>query len=105
MTPEENALLTQTGRDTPMGALLRRCWLPALLSQDLPNPDGPPVRVPLLGERLVAFRDTFGAVGLLEEGCPHRLDGVGEAAFEPQPRAGRGGLDDAVGDGHDPPSR
>lgn len=73
MTPQENALLTETGPNTPMGALLRRCWLPALLSAELPAPDGPPVRVPLLGERLVAFRDSTGAVGLLEEACPHRL--------------------------------
>ena len=55
-----------------MGALLRRYWVPALLAAELPEPDGRPVRVPLLGERLVAFRDASGQVGLLEEACPHR---------------------------------
>jgi phthalate 4,5-dioxygenase oxygenase subunit len=69
---EENERLTRVGPGTPMGALLRRYWVPALLAAELPAPDGPPVRVPLLGERLVAFRDSAGRVGLLEEACPHR---------------------------------
>jgi nitrite reductase/ring-hydroxylating ferredoxin subunit len=72
LSPEENALLTRTGPGTPMGALLRRYWVPALLSEELAEPDGPPVRVPLLGERLVAFRATDGRIGLVEEHCPHR---------------------------------
>ncbi|HZS00032.1 MAG TPA: Rieske 2Fe-2S domain-containing protein [Chloroflexota bacterium] len=72
LSKEDNELLTRTGPGTPMGALLRRYWLPALLSEELPEPDGRPVRVPLLGERLVAFRDSSGQVGLLEEACPHR---------------------------------
>jgi len=72
LTREDNELLTRTGPGTPMGALLRRYWLPALLSEELPEPDGRPVRVPLLGERLVAYRDSTGQVGLLEEACPHR---------------------------------
>lgn len=55
-----------------MGELIRRYWIPALLSSEIPDPDGPPVRVRLLGEDLVAFRDTGGRVGLLEEQCPHR---------------------------------
>ena len=55
-----------------MGAVLRRYWVPALLAEELPEPDGRSVRVSLLGERLVAFRDSSGQVGLLEEGCPHR---------------------------------
>jgi phenylpropionate dioxygenase-like ring-hydroxylating dioxygenase large terminal subunit len=55
-----------------MGELIRRYWLPALLSSELPEPDGTPVRLRLLGEDLVAFRDTDGRVGLLEERCPHR---------------------------------
>src|SRR5262249_21510721 len=55
-----------------MGKLLRRYWVPALLSEELPEPDGAPVRVRLLGEDLIAFRDTRGRVGLLAENCSHR---------------------------------
>jgi nitrite reductase/ring-hydroxylating ferredoxin subunit len=56
-----------------MGEVMRRYWLPALLSSELPSPDCAPVRLRLLGEDLVAFRDTSGRVGILEELCPHRL--------------------------------
>jgi phthalate 4,5-dioxygenase len=73
LSPEENRTLTQIGPGTSMGDLMRRYWMPALLSTDIPKPDCPPVRVKLLGEELVAFRDTQGRVGLLEEFCPHRL--------------------------------
>ena len=69
---EENALLTRTGPSTAMGDLFRRYWLPALLARELPDPDGPPVRVQLLGEKLIAFRDTEGRIGLLDEFCAHR---------------------------------
>jgi phthalate 4,5-dioxygenase oxygenase subunit len=72
LTREENELLTRTGPGTPMGALMRRYWVPALLSEEMPEADGRPVRVGLLGERLVAYRDSAGQVGLLEEACPHR---------------------------------
>ncbi len=72
LTREENELLTQTGPGTPMGKLLRRYWVPALLSEELPHPDSDPVRVKLLGEELVAFRDTAGRVGLLDRFCAHR---------------------------------
>ena len=47
-----------------MGNLFRRFWMPALLSQELPEPDGPPVRVRIMGEDLVAFRDPAGAQAL-----------------------------------------
>lgn len=73
LTREENELLTRTGPGTPMGNLLRMYWIPALLSDELPRPDGPPLRLKLLGESLVAFRDTTGRVGIVEESCPHRL--------------------------------
>src|SRR5499426_2313601 len=73
LTKEENDLLTRVGSGTPMGEVMRRYWLPALLSEELPQPDCPPKRVKLLGEDLVAFRDTEGRVGLLDEFCPHRL--------------------------------
>jgi phenylpropionate dioxygenase-like ring-hydroxylating dioxygenase large terminal subunit len=55
-----------------MGELLRHYWMPCLPSPDLPEPDGPPVKVRLLGEDLVAFRDSAGRVGLLAANCPHR---------------------------------
>jgi len=73
LSREENELITRVGPDTPMGNVLRRYWMPALLVTDLPAPDCPPVRVKLLGEELVAFRDSHGKVGLLDEYCPHRL--------------------------------
>lgn len=72
LTREENELVTRTGPGTPMGNLFRRYWQPFLLSQELPEPDGPPVRVGLLSEKLVAFRDADGRVGLIQENCPHR---------------------------------
>src|SRR5262249_18040976 len=69
---EENDLLTRVGPNTAMGNLMRRYWLPALLPEEIPLPDCPPVRVRLLGEDLIAFRDSHGRVGLLEEHCSHR---------------------------------
>ena len=69
---EENDALTQTGPGTLMGDLFRRYWIPALHSWELPEPDCPPVRVQLLGESLIAFRDTKGRIGLLDEFCAHR---------------------------------
>jgi phthalate 4,5-dioxygenase len=69
---EENELLTRVGAGTPMGMLMRRYWIPALLSEEIPVPDCPPVRVRLLGEDLVAFRDSEGRIGLLGEHCSHR---------------------------------
>jgi phenylpropionate dioxygenase-like ring-hydroxylating dioxygenase large terminal subunit len=72
LSQADNALLTQTGPGTPMGELMRQYWLPVLLSEELPTPDGPPARVRLLGEDLVAFRDSAGRVGLLGAHCAHR---------------------------------
>jgi phthalate 4,5-dioxygenase oxygenase subunit len=73
LTRYDNDLLTQTDLGTLMGETMRRYWMPALLSSEIPAPDCPPVRVQLLGERLVAFRDTSGRIGLINEFCPHRL--------------------------------
>jgi len=73
LTKDENETLTRVDQGTPMGDLMRRYWLPTLLSSELPEPDCAPVRVRLLGEQLIAFRDTLGKVGLLSEFCPHRL--------------------------------
>ena len=67
----DNKTLTRVGPGTPMGDLMRRYWVPAALSWEI-EPDGAPLRVRLLGERLVAFRDTLGRVGVIAESCPHR---------------------------------
>jgi phthalate 4,5-dioxygenase len=72
MSPEDNVRLTRVGPGTPGGAMLRRYWQPALLSSELPEPDGAPKRVRLLGEDLLAFRETSGKVGLTDAFCPHR---------------------------------
>lgn len=69
---EDNELLTRTNPGTPMGNLIRCYWIPALLSEEVPGPDCAPVRVKLLGEELVAFRDTQGRIGLIGEHCAHR---------------------------------
>jgi phenylpropionate dioxygenase-like ring-hydroxylating dioxygenase large terminal subunit len=72
LSREDNDLLTQTDSAAPMGQLIRRYWVPALLSEEIPQPDCPPVRLRLLGEELVAFRDTQGRIGLIGERCAHR---------------------------------
>src|SRR6266536_5482978 len=68
----DNETVSRVGPGTPMGTLMRQYWLPALLSSELPKPDSDPVRVVLLGEHLIAFRDSTGQVGLIENHCPHR---------------------------------
>src|SRR5580692_11526447 len=72
LTKEDNELISQVGPGTPMGNLMREYWVPAMLSSELPNPDSDPVRVMLLGEQLIGFRDTSGKVGLIQNLCPHR---------------------------------
>ena len=72
LTVEENERVTRIGAGTPMGKLFRRYWWPACLSRELPEPDGAPVRVRLLGEDLIAFRDSEHKVGLVDAWCPHR---------------------------------
>jgi phthalate 4,5-dioxygenase len=64
--------LVRTGPGTPMGALLRRYWVPVLLSEEIAEPDGAQVRVKILGEKLLAFRDSAGMPGLIDEFCTHR---------------------------------
>ena len=68
---EDNEMLVRVGPKTPMGDLMRMYWLPFLLSGDVPV-DGQPYRVRLLGEDLVAFRDSNGRIGLVDQACPHR---------------------------------
>ena len=72
LTPEENELLCRVGPDTPMGNMMREYWFPGLQSIELPEPDCPPVRIKLLGEELIAFRDSNNNVGLIDNYCPHR---------------------------------
>src|SRR5947207_14129103 len=72
LSVEENELICRTGPGTPMGNLMRQYWVPCMLSSELPTPDCDPVRVLLLGEKLIAFRDTNGHVGLVSNHCPHR---------------------------------
>ncbi len=72
LSHEENQLLTRVGPGTAMGNLLRYFWQPFALSSELPGPDSDPLRVRLLGEDLVAFRDSSGQVGLIQNNCPHR---------------------------------
>lgn len=72
LKPEENERLTRIGPGTPMGRVFRSYWIPFALSSELLEPDGPPIRVRLLGEDLVAFRDTQGRSALLDAFCPHR---------------------------------
>ena len=72
LSPADNAFLTQSSPGTPMGDLLRRFWMPALLSEELPERDGPPKKIRVMGEDLLAFRQTDGRVGIVEPHCPHR---------------------------------
>jgi phthalate 4,5-dioxygenase oxygenase subunit len=72
LSHQENQLLTQVGAGTPVGELFRRFWIPVLLAEELPRADSDPVRARILGEDLIAYRDTSGRVGLLASNCPHR---------------------------------
>src|SRR5262245_44816795 len=69
---EDNRFLTESDSGTPMGELLRRFWLPVLLSEELPEPDSEPKKIVVLGEELLAFRDSRGVVGIIDQHCPHR---------------------------------
>ncbi|MBV9237937.1 MAG: aromatic ring-hydroxylating dioxygenase subunit alpha [Xanthobacteraceae bacterium] len=72
MKKEKSETLVRTGPGTRMGNLLRRYWVPILLSREIAEPDGPQIRVQILGEKLLAFRTTDGEVGLISEFCSHR---------------------------------
>ncbi len=72
LSKEDNEFVTRVGPGTPMGNLMREYWVPAMLSSEVPSPDSDPVRVMLLGEKLIAFRDTNNQVGLIQNHCPHR---------------------------------
>ena len=72
LTREKNDLLTRTGPDTAMGLMMRCFWIPAMTEAEVPAADEAPVRLTLLGEPLIVFRDSEGRVGVLDEHCPHR---------------------------------
>jgi phenylpropionate dioxygenase-like ring-hydroxylating dioxygenase large terminal subunit len=72
LTAVENEFVTRTGPGTPMGELLRRFWTPFALASEAPEADEAPVRIRLMSENLILFRDTDGRLGLLQENCPHR---------------------------------
>lgn len=72
LTKDENRILTEVGPQTPMGGLMRQHWTPVCLGEEVAEPDGKPLLVEALGERFVAFRDSEGNLGLLDELCPHR---------------------------------
>jgi phenylpropionate dioxygenase-like ring-hydroxylating dioxygenase large terminal subunit len=72
LSREDNELVTRVGPGTPMGSLMREYWVPAMLASELPTPDSDPVRIMLLGEKLIGFRDSNGKPGLIQNHCPHR---------------------------------
>ena len=72
LSAEENELLCRVEGDAAMGKLIRRHWIPACMAEEVAERDGAPLRVRLLGEDLVAFRDTAGRLGIMDEHCPHR---------------------------------
>ncbi len=72
LTQDENDLLCRVVGDAPMGRLMRQHWVPVCLSEEIAEPDGTPLLVEAIGNRYVAFRDTDGRVGVLDELCPHR---------------------------------
>ena len=72
LSKEDNELITRVGPGTVMGNFMRQYWIPGLLSSEVPEPDSDPLRIRLLGEDLVAFRDSNGTVGLIQNNCPHR---------------------------------
>ena len=72
LSHEENILLTHVEDGAPMGQLMKQHWAPVCLIEEVLENDGTPLLVEALGERYVAFRDTNGKLGLLDELCPHR---------------------------------
>ena len=72
LSETDNDILCRVGPGTLMGDLMREYWIPALMPSELATPDSPPMRLRLLGENLIAFRDTSGHVGLVQNACPHR---------------------------------
>lgn len=72
LSAEDNELLTRTNAGTPMGELMRRFWVPCLMTEEIAEPDGEPVRITIMGEDLLAFRDTTGRAAIVDAYCAHR---------------------------------
>ena len=72
LSTQDNELLCRVGPGTPMGEFMREYWLPAFVPSELPEADGEPRRMRLLGENLIAFRVSSGKYGLVANHCPHR---------------------------------
>ena len=72
LNADDLKLLTQTGPGTPMGELFRRFWIPAMMAHELPEPDCAPVRLRMLSEDLICWRNTDGTLGAMQNACPHR---------------------------------
>src|SRR6476660_4485296 len=72
LSATDNELMCRVGPETPMGKFLREYWIPALMPEELPSPDCPPIRLRLLNENLIGFRTTSGKVGIIQNACPHR---------------------------------
>ena len=71
LSSKDSEALTRVGPGTPIGELMRQYWIPAAMSSELES-DGAPIRLKLLGEKLIAFRDSSGRVGIMDHRCPHR---------------------------------
>src|SRR4029453_5984084 len=82
LSSEDNDLLTRVGGDAPMGRLRRAPGTPACLSDEVAEPDGAPLAIRLLGDEVVAFRDTGGRLGVLDLHCPHRRASLGPGRKE-----------------------
>ncbi len=72
LSAEDNEVLCRVGPGTPMGTLMRQYWIPGALASELPEADGAPLRLRLLGEDLIAFRVSSGQIGVIQNNCPHR---------------------------------
>ncbi len=72
LTHAENDLMCRVENGAPMGEIFRRHWIPACLAEEVSEPDCDPVKIRLLGEDLVVFRDSDGRLGIIDEYCPHR---------------------------------
>jgi phthalate 4,5-dioxygenase len=83
LSAADNELICRTGPTTPMGQAMRRFWMPALHEADLPAAGADPVRIELLGQHFVAWRDAEGQVGLFDEACLHRGASMALARVEP----------------------
>ena len=72
LSATDNAYLNSSEPDTPMGNYLRCHWHPVALSEEVANPDCAPIRLKVMGEDLLLFRDSKGNTGLIEPFCAHR---------------------------------